>query len=31
MGSAYLFYPSWQTLQGIADSSVWGAADEEDK
>jgi deferrochelatase/peroxidase EfeB len=31
MGSAYLFYPSWQTLQGIADSSVWGAVDEEDK
>lgn len=31
MGSAYLFYPSLQTLQGIADSSLWGAADQEDE
>lgn len=31
VGSAYLFYPSLQTLRGIADSSVWGAADQENK
>lgn len=31
VGSAYLFYPSLQTLKGIADSSLWGAADQEDE
>ena len=30
IGAAYLFYPSLKTLQGIADSSLWGADDEDD-
>ena len=29
-GVAYLFYPSLQTLEGIADSSLWGLGDEDD-
>jgi deferrochelatase/peroxidase EfeB len=30
-GTAYLFYPSLQTLEGIASSSLWGALKEDDE
>jgi hypothetical protein len=30
-GTAYLFYPSASTLDGIASNSLWGLLDEEDR